>query len=202
MVHGIVTAGGAAPNIVPARTAAVYNLRAVEARSPQRLENRIRDCFEGSATATGCSQEVVRLSPVQAELGPDAGLSEEYRRAITTLGREPLDRGDEDRVIGSTDMGNVTRALPAIHPMIAVDCDDAVNHQAAFAAACATPDADRSALAGGARDDRAAVSAALDERSACWQACAAVVVSNFTSPASRRPRPARRRAAHNAGGVA
>ncbi|KAA5833665.1 M20 family metallopeptidase [Saccharopolyspora hirsuta] len=163
MVHGIVTAGGAAPNIVPARTAAVYNLRAAEARSLQRLENRIRACFEAGATATGCTHEVVQVSPAYAELDPDGWLSEAYRRAITELGREPLDRGAEQgRVIGSTDMGNVTQILPAIHPMIAIDCGDAVNHQAEFAAACATPTADRAVLDGAVAMAWTAVAAAAD----------------------------------------
>ncbi|SFS41064.1 M20 family metallopeptidase [Saccharopolyspora flava] len=163
MVHGIVTEGGAAPNIVPARTAAVYNLRAAEARSLQRLENRIRACFEAGATATGCAHEIVQISPVYAELACDHWLSEEYRRAITDLGREPLDRGTErGRVIGSTDMGNVTRVLPAIHPMIAVECGDAVNHQAEFAAACATPSADRAVLDGAVAMAWTALAAGLD----------------------------------------
>ncbi|MFC7341422.1 M20 family metallopeptidase [Saccharopolyspora griseoalba] len=163
MVHGIVTEGGAAPNIVPARTAAVYNLRAAEESSLRRLENRIRACFEAGATATGCSHEIVQVSPVYAELDPDRWLSEAYRRAITELGREPLDRGVErDRVIGSTDMGNVTGFLPAIHPMIAVDCGDAVNHQAEFAAACATPSADRAVLDGAVAMAWTALAAATD----------------------------------------
>ncbi|GAA0526338.1 amidohydrolase [Saccharopolyspora subtropica] len=163
MVHGIVTNGGAAPNIVPAYTAAVYNLRAAEAASLQRLENRIRACFEAGATATGCEHEVVQISPVYAELSPDEWLSEAYRRAITELGREPLDRGEEQsRVIGSTDMGNVTQHLPAIHPMIAIDCGDAVNHQAEFAAACATPAADRAVIDGALAMAWTAVAAALD----------------------------------------
>ncbi|GAA4620206.1 M20 family metallopeptidase [Saccharopolyspora hordei] len=163
MVHGIVTAGGAAPNIVPAHTAAVYNLRAAEARSLQRLENRIRACFEAGATATGCTHEVVQVSPVYAELDPDGWLSEAYRRAITELGREPLDRGaEQDRVIGSTDMGSVTQFLPAIHPMIAIDCGGAVNHQAEFAAACAAPTADRAVLDGAVAMAWTAVAAAAD----------------------------------------
>ena len=163
MVHGIVTEGGAAPNIVPARTAAVYNLRAAEARSLQRLENRIRACFEAGATATGCSHEIVQISPVYAELACDRWLSEAYRRAITDLGREPLDRSTEQgRVIGSTDMGNVTRTLPAIHPMIAVECGDAVNHQAEFAAACATPSADHAVLDGAVAMAWTALAAVLD----------------------------------------
>ncbi|RRO12786.1 M20 family peptidase [Saccharopolyspora rhizosphaerae] len=163
MVHGIVTEGGAAPNIVPARTAAVYNLRAAEERSLKRLENRIRACFEAGATATGCSHEIVQISPVYAELACDHWLSEEYRRSITDLGREPLDRSTErGRVIGSTDMGNVTKALPAIHPMIAVECGDAVNHQAEFAAACATASADRAVLDGAVAMAWTALAAGLD----------------------------------------
>jgi amidohydrolase len=164
MVHGIVTTGGAAPNVVPAHTAAVYNVRAAEADSLQRLENRIRACFEAGATATGCTHEVVQVSPVYAELAPDVWLSEAYRSAITELGREPLDRaGERERVIGSTDMGNVTRVLPAIHPMIAVDCGDAVNHQAEFAEACASPSADRAVADGALAMASTVVAAAVDE---------------------------------------
>ena len=163
MVHGIVTAGGAAPNIVPAATATVYNLRAAESHSLQRLENRIRACFEAGATATGCAHEVVQISPAYAELDTDEWLSEAYRTAITGLGRNPLDRAAErDRIIGSTDMGNLTQRLPAIHPMIAVDCGAAVNHQAEFAAACATPSADRAVLDGAVAMAWTAVSAAAD----------------------------------------
>ncbi|MFR9731092.1 amidohydrolase [Saccharopolyspora sp. MS10] len=163
MVHGIVTAGGAAPNVVPANTAAMYNLRAAGSPSLERLENRIRACFEAGATATGCTHEVVQVSPVYAELSCDEGLSEAYRRAITELGRQPVPRsGQADRVIGSTDMGNVTQLLPAIHPMIALDCGDAVTHQAEFAAACATPSADRAVLDGALAMAWTAVAAATE----------------------------------------
>lgn len=163
MVHGIVSSGGAAPNIVPAHTTAVYNLRAAESQSLQRLENRIRACFEAGATATGCTHEVVQMSPVYAELAPDEWLAETYRSAIIELGRHPVDRAAErDRVIGSTDMGNVTQVLPAIHPMIAVECGDAVNHQEEFAAACASPSADRAVLDGSVAMAATVVAAALD----------------------------------------
>ncbi|GAA2781243.1 M20 family metallopeptidase [Saccharopolyspora taberi] len=163
MVHGIVTAGGAAPNIVPEATAAVFNLRAAESHSLRRLENRIRACFEAGATATGCAHEVNQISPAYAELDTDEWLSEAYRTAITELGRSPLDRTSErDRIIGSTDMGNLTQVLPAIHPMIAVDCGAAVNHQAEFAAACASPSADRAVLDGAVAMAWTALSAAAD----------------------------------------
>lgn len=163
MVHGIVTRGGAAPNIVPARTAAAYQLRAAETGSLRRLENRIRACIAAGATATGCTHEVVRIAPEYAELAPDPWLSEAYRTAITRLGRTPT-APDQQRfsVIGSTDMGNVSHRLPAIHPTIAIDCADAVNHQPEFAAACASDSADRAVLDGAVAMAWTAVAAAGD----------------------------------------
>ncbi|HEY2725285.1 MAG TPA: M20 family metallopeptidase [Pseudonocardiaceae bacterium] len=144
MLHGIVTHGGAAPNVVPAHASALYYLRAPDVESLQQLETRVRACFEAGAVATGCTHEVTQASPVYTDLVPDPWLAAAYRTAITDLGRSPLSpEGERDRQTGSTDMGNVTRVLPAIHPTIAIDCGDAVNHQPEFAAACVTPAADR-----------------------------------------------------------
>jgi amidohydrolase len=145
MLHGIVTHGGAAPNIVPAYTSALYYLRAPDVESLQQLETRVRACFEAGAVATGCTHQVTQPSPVYTDLVPDPWLAAAYRATITELGRSPMSpEGERDRRTGSTDMGNVTRALPAIHPTIAIDCGDAVTpHQPEFAAACVTPSADR-----------------------------------------------------------
>ncbi|TWP48281.1 M20 family metallopeptidase [Lentzea tibetensis] len=149
MVSGIVTRGGTVPNVIPARTSAMFDLRAENLESLKRLENRIQDCFKAGALATGCTHEVVQVSPIYAELTPDPWLADAYRRAATELGRRLLSPEQEQREkIGSTDMGNVTRVLPAIHPTIAIDCGDAVNHQSEFATACASPSADRALLEG------------------------------------------------------
>ncbi|WP_330278311.1 M20 family metallopeptidase [Lentzea sp. NBC_00516] len=149
MVSGIVTHGGSVPNVIPARASAMFDVRAENLESLQRLENRIRDCFSAGALATGCTHEVVQVSPIYAELTPDPWLADAYRRAATELGRRPLSPEQEQREkIGSTDMGNVTRVLPAIHPTIAIDCGDAVNHQLEFATACASASADRALLDG------------------------------------------------------
>lgn len=164
LVHGIVTHGGAAPNIVPAHTTGAFYLRAPNLESLRGLENRIRDCFAAGALATGCTHEVVQLSAVYTELTPDPWLAESYRSAITELGRTVLSPAEEQaRKTGSTDMGNVTRFLPAIHPTIAIDCGDAVNHQPEFAAACATESADRAVLDGALAMALTAVAAATDD---------------------------------------
>lgn len=164
MVHGIVTLGGAAPNIVPAHTRALYYLRAPDVESLQRLESRIRDCFAAGAIASGCGHEVVQVSPAYAELRPDEWLAGAYRAAVTELGRTPMPpEAERARRMGSTDMGNVTHALPAIHPTIAIDCGEAVIHQPEFTSASATASADRAVLDGALAMAWTAVAAVTDD---------------------------------------
>ncbi len=143
LVHGIVTHGGDAPNVVPADTRAVYNMRAPDVESLERLQIRVRRCLEAGAVATGCSYEVT-AAPDYAELRHDPWLSETYRAAIGELGRTLLPP-EQERALpaGSTDMGNVSLVVPSIHPAIAIDSGGAVNHQPEFAAACVGPSADR-----------------------------------------------------------
>jgi metal-dependent amidase/aminoacylase/carboxypeptidase family protein len=59
------------------------------------------------------------------------------------LGHVPPAPGGPERAAGSTDMGNVSQRIPAIHPLLKLETGGAVNHQPAFAAACAGPDADQ-----------------------------------------------------------
>ncbi|WP_306463216.1 amidohydrolase [Solihabitans fulvus] len=163
LVSGIVTRGGTASNIVPDHTTAVFDLRAADFDSLARLDKRIRNCFEAGALATGCTHEIVQLSPTYAELSPDSWLAAAYRRAVGEIGRSPISAEDELLLrIGSTDMGNVTRALPAIHPTLAIDCGDAVNHQTEFAAACASASADRAVLDGALAMALTTIAAASD----------------------------------------
>src|SRR5207302_10708379 len=91
-------------------------------------------------------------------------LAEAYRSAITRLGRTPVGaEAERTRQIGSTDMGNVTRVVPGIHPTIAIDSGEAVNHQPEFAAACASPSADQAVLDGAVAMAWTAIAAAEDD---------------------------------------
>lgn len=163
LVHGIVTRGGSVPNVVPSDTSAVYNLRATTMESLSRLEARVRACFSGAAIATGCGHEVA-AEPAYAELVHDPFLVSAYRTAITGLGRV-LPSREEERVLptGSTDMGNVSRVVPSLHPSIAIDSGGAVNHQPEFAAACVGPSADRALLHGSIALALTAAAAARDD---------------------------------------
>ncbi|MGW0024292.1 M20 family metallopeptidase [Rhodococcus sp. NPDC003383] len=148
-IHGIVSDGGTAPNIVPAHTELLYYLRATTAESLADLSERAGNCFAAGALAAGCTHRIRTVSPTYTELTPDPWLVQAYREVIIGMGRAPLPVEEEgSRPLGSTDMGNVTNVVPGIHPVIGLDSGGAVTHQAAFAAACITESADRAVLDG------------------------------------------------------
>jgi amidohydrolase len=149
-IHGIVTRGGDAPNIVPEATTAKYYIRARTMAALAELEPRVNRCFEAGALATGCSVQIERMSPIYSEMNHDAQLAAVYRVNAEALGREFPDVPAEvaQRFAGSTDMANVSLALPTIHPMLGLDSLPAVNHQPEFAAVCVTPIADQAVTDG------------------------------------------------------
>ena len=146
-VHGIVTYGGAAPNIVPARAEAKYYVRASTLERLAEWEPRVRDCFAAGALASGTTVHFDVRSPAYSEFRLDEPMAAFYRANAVELGRNfapPTDRV----VAASTDMANVSLAMPSIHPTLDVGSLPAVNHQAGFAAACVTAIADKALLDG------------------------------------------------------
>jgi amidohydrolase len=142
-VHGIVEKGGEAPNIVPKDATGRWMIRARSLEDLARLRPRIEHCFEAGALATGASLEISDLSPTYSHFEGDAGLTACWRRNAEELGRRyTADEDGSPRPTISTDMANVSLALPSIHPMIGLDARGAVNHQPEFAAACLGPSAE------------------------------------------------------------
>lgn len=149
MMHGIVTLGGQATNVIPGRAEMRYTMRATDRSALRQLEARLAGCFEAGALATGCTHQVTEIAPAYAELIPDPWLSETIRAEMLRLGREPLPESVEASVpLGSTDMGNITQVMPGIHPVIGIDSGGAAIHQPEFTAAAVGPSADRAVVEG------------------------------------------------------
>ncbi|MFZ0890620.1 MAG: M20 family metallopeptidase [Candidatus Binataceae bacterium] len=147
-VHGIVTKGGDAPNIVPAHTAAKFMVRAETLRDLDDIRGKVFRCFEAGALATGAKLEIVGGDKPYAEMVYDGDISELYRRNAERLGRGFIELPGTQRAAASTDMGNVSLAIPAIHPLIGIASLPAVNHQPEFTAQCVTSAADKAVLDG------------------------------------------------------
>ena len=147
-IHGIVTHGGDAPNVVPERSSGKWYIRSATLAQLAELEPKVHRCFEAGALATGCTVEVTDASPRYSEMVDDAGVRALYRANAETLGREFPEISKDNTVVGSTDMANVSLAIPTIHPMLGLGCYPVSNHQPEFAAFCVTPTADKAALDG------------------------------------------------------
>jgi amidohydrolase len=160
-VHGIVTRGGDAPNVVPASTTATYMVRARTLAELEDVDAKVRRCFEAGALATGAALELRKDHEPYSEMRHDHELAAVYQRNAEALGR--VFPPDLPRGAGSTDMGNVSLAVPSIHPTIGVDSGRAVNHQSEFTTACATVSADKAVLDGAIGLAWTAIDAATQE---------------------------------------
>ena len=161
-LHGIVTHGGDAPNVVPARTAARSLVRSQTLGRLERLVPRVRNCFEAGALATGAKLGFEASKPY-ADMRQDGTLGALYRRNASELGRSFPDLGRSSAFSGSTDMGNVSHALPSIHPLIGLDSLPAVPHQPEFADCARTEVADRAVFDGGLAMAWTAIDVACDD---------------------------------------
>jgi metal-dependent amidase/aminoacylase/carboxypeptidase family protein len=162
-VHGFITKGGDAANVVPAHTSARYMVRARTLGELHEIKERVLRCFEAGAVASGAKLEILGGEQPDAEVRHDPRLAALYAANAIAAGRTFPDLGSAlERGTGSTDMGNVSLALPSIHPLIGIDSLPAVNHQPEFAAHCATPSADRAVFDGALALAWTAIDVALD----------------------------------------
>ncbi len=148
-LHGILTHAGESPDRISARAAATYMVRAQNVAGLERIRRRVERCFEAGALATDTRLRIRAAHEPYAEMRHDHVLAELYRANAEALGRSFPDlRALLERGTGSTDMGNVSQVLPAIHPAIGIDSLPAANHQPEFAAHCVSAAADRAILDG------------------------------------------------------
>ncbi|MBS1896741.1 MULTISPECIES: M20 family metallopeptidase [unclassified Microbacterium] len=143
-VHGVQTVGGYAPNAIPERTEGRWYVRANSLAELEVLEARVNRCFEAGALASGATLRITPESKPYAEFRTDERALAAYRRNALARGRvfaDPAVAGRMNRA--STDMGNVSQLVPAIHPYIGVGSLPYGNHQKEFAAACVGPVAEQ-----------------------------------------------------------
>jgi amidohydrolase len=135
-IHGIITDGGEAPNVVPAHSAGSFLVRAEDNAYLEELKEKVLNCFVGGAAATGARLEYHWGDALYAPLRNNLTLAELFRQNINSLGRQMPLFGDSR--VGSTDMGNVSQLVAGIHPTIAVAPETVAIHSPDFAKAAAS----------------------------------------------------------------
>jgi len=178
-LHGIITDGGQAPNIVPERAAGRFYVRAANAAQLAELKPRVEGCFRAGADATGATLELVWGDVDYLDLNTSWPLARRYQANAETLGLTffPYDKLPPG-MQGSTDMGNVSHRVPSIHPMIATSPPHVTIHNAEFAKWAGSETGDRAVLDGA----KALAMTALDFF--CDEALRAEVARAFAAGAS------------------
>ena len=138
-IHGIITHGGSAPNIIPAYTAAKFLVRAAEKDEALAVLDKVEDCARAGALAAGAEVKLTRPDKYYANMVPSPVLADLFDANLNALGREALLPPPSGRM-GSTDMGNVSHVVPALHPYVAIAPDEVAGHSPEFRAASVSPE--------------------------------------------------------------
>jgi amidohydrolase len=146
-VHGVITVGGQQANIIPEYTAAEFYLRSLDKAYLQELRRRFEAAVEGAATATGCRAEVAVDPTIHDPLKPNPAMAGLFERNLARIDF-PVDPDDGQAGFGSTDAGNVSQAVPTIHPYVRTAPDGVPGHSREFAEHNATPLARAGMVAG------------------------------------------------------
>jgi amidohydrolase len=137
-VHGYVTNGGQAVNIIPEHAACELSVRATDTTELARVRAIVERCARGAAVASDVEVSVgVRQG--YKDMVNNMALARRFGAHAGSLGRQPRER-DDSVGAGSTDMGDVSHAVPSIHPWLAiVDPGAALCHERRFAEAAGSP---------------------------------------------------------------
>jgi len=130
-IHGIISSGGAAPNIVPDYAEAKFYIRAREKRNLEEVVAKVKNIAEGAAMMTGATVKYGKFENSYDDLLTNRTLSELFSANLRAAGESVIRAASEG--VGSIDMGNVSHAVPAIHPWIGIGDPSLIIHSKEFA---------------------------------------------------------------------
>ncbi len=133
-VHGIISKGGTAPNIIPDKTSAIFYIRALDIPYFKTTIEKVIKCAEGAALSTGCTLTKEKKDLVYHPFKPNYSLADLFRKNLTLLGIKE-DSTKKEGGKGSSDIGNLSQVVPTIHVDIGICGLKTVAHSPEFARA-------------------------------------------------------------------
>ncbi len=143
-IHGIISDGGQAPNVIPERAAARIWVRALDDALLEETAERVVACARSAAEATGTRLETREESACSPPMRPNLPLADVYRRQLERLGLPETDHAPQE-AIGSSDITHVSRVVATIHPNFPIGSKLEL-HTRAFAEATRSPQAEEGLL--------------------------------------------------------
>ncbi|MEX3504376.1 M20 family metallopeptidase [Corynebacterium sp. LK2510] len=147
-LHAVITDGGHRPSVIPETATMSIYVRSLLTDSLVDLSSRVDDILDGAALMTGCTVERTwDVHPASLPIRNNQALARRWTDTQALRGRVAVPAGVvPDSLAASTDFGNVSQLVPAIHPMVKVSPSDVALHTAAFAEWAAGPEATRAAV--------------------------------------------------------
>jgi amidohydrolase len=146
-IHGIISEGGLASNIIPDRAVAEICIRARENETLGQAAERVIDCARGAALASGTRVEILPSKYSYDAMKSNSVLAGIFSESLEQAGYDV--KSGQEEGMGSIDMGNVSRATPSIHPVLALTADWVPGHTTGFTDLCNTEEAYEVMLAAG-----------------------------------------------------
>lgn len=145
-IHGIITHGGDAPNIIPEYASARFYIRATSWQKTVEVSDKVRNIAEGAALATGATVEIERFQNEVKDLVLNSVLDNILEEELSALGE--VVHTEKPTSIGSTDAGNISYAVPTAHPYIKIGPDDLIAHTIEFRDAAKSELGDQALITG------------------------------------------------------
>ena len=144
-LHGIFTNGGQKANIVPETAEAIWYARSSTMERLENLKARLVETLYGGARSAGCDIQIEWVNEPYAEVLDNTPLLEAYMKNSESVGRV-IKAADDDGVVGSTDLGNVSHVVPSIHPMVKVAPKGTAIHTVDFEKCAKSEEGDKGLL--------------------------------------------------------
>ncbi|WP_294740214.1 M20 family metallopeptidase [uncultured Exiguobacterium sp.] len=161
-IHGIITHGGDAPNIIPEYAKARFFIRATTRERLNAVTEKVKAVAQGAALATGATLDVIAFQNEVDNLVFNRTFDRLFQEEAEALGEKV--HLDERPGLGSTDAGNISQVIPTIHPYIKIGPDDLVAHTEAFKEAARSTAGDEALITGAKILARTALRVLADER--------------------------------------
>jgi amidohydrolase len=136
-VHGIITKGGLAANIIPDEAVARFYIRGPKRKELDAVVKTIIECAEGAAKSTQTSVSISNYEFSFENMVPNVTMAHAFRDNLIELGVQDINE-EPITSFGSSDMGNVSHIIPAIHPYLAIAPKGTITHSIEFAEATAS----------------------------------------------------------------
>lgn len=137
-MHGVISEGGQAANVVPDKAIAQFYIRAGERKTLNDVVKKVENIAQGAALMTGATLEISNYELSYDNMITNKVLSKAFTENLQVISDEPIEKAKLD--FGSIDMGNVSQVVPAIHPYISLNDEDLVFHTKEFADQTITSD--------------------------------------------------------------